>query len=89
MFSGSSPECARRRDTGNVILILVALPWQDVGVDIVPPVACDARWWRGVAWGIIGAWITIVPMEVVRCNVRVSVALITLQGGEKHTLVNV
>lgn len=84
MVSGSSPECARRHDTRDVILVLIAVPRHDVGIDIVPPVARDARWWRGVAWDIIGAWITVVPMEVVRCNVWVPVALITLQGGENE-----
>ena len=81
--SDSSPKCARRHDTGNVILVLGALPRQDVGIDVVPPVAWDARRWRGVAWNIIGAWIAIVPMEVVRCYVRVSVALVILQGDVK------
>ncbi len=58
---------------GDVILVLNAVPWHDVSEDVVPPVACDASWRRGITWHSVGARITIVSMEVVSCNVGILV----------------
>lgn len=71
----SSPECAGRSNWGDVILVLIALPRPDVRENVVASVAVDAcrRW--GVTGNVVGARVTIVPMEVVGCDVGILVRL--------------
>ena len=82
MHQCGSPECAGRRDRGDVILVHVALAGVQLCEDIVAPVAGDARRRRRVTWHVVGARVAVVPMEVVGGNVRVLVRLAALYAAE-------
>ena len=69
-------------DSGDIILIVLTLPRQDILIDVITPVAGDPSV-RVIAWDVVCAWVAVDAMQVVGIDVGVRLVVVPRRLDDK------